>query len=445
MNQPKRKVGQDMIVKKKSQPAGAVSRTRATAPVIKKSTTQKTAPQKVVPKTVPTIDRDIDHIVPRQPVYRTPARGGVMWYGIGILLIVLMVTVISFFQRAIIAVTLQETPITLSPTMTELSAKPGDTELGFKTVTATDTQNIIVPATGKQPVRTNATGQVTLVSSSPSQIIVPKGSGLTPQGQTITYLTDEQIVIPAGTETVPVTKTVTITASSAGATYNLSEPTLFTAKDFPQLLIRSEQPVTGGFVGEQNIVSETALDLAKTSLMTLFSQSRPGAFLIHQIPDGFILPENTISTLDPVFTQESLENNQVKIMGTRTISGMLVRQDHVKEFLRETIIPESDRPFTEVVDISELVFEKGGILNQDRELTTLDTFPVIISGTIIARATVPTETLLASVAYQKKSVAVDRLMNFPGVIRASVSVRPIWFFKIPNKIRQLELVINYQQ
>lgn len=441
-----RKVGQDMVIKKKaSHHTGSLSRSsvsvQKSVPIVKPEPLQKhqsqikavTKKQSVHPKTED--DFFSEAFTPRHPAQNTPARGGILWILSAAAFVVLIFTIISLFAKATITVSLRETnqPVDVSAI---LHTEPSEGQIAFKTAKIVDKQSVIIPTANKQPITASASGTVKLFSTSPKAISIPAGTQLVSTAKKV-FTTKNKVSIPAGSVNKPGSAEVIVTATVPGADSNIKLDDL-KLPAFPAIIARTTTEITGGASGDQFILTEPELVAAKAKLESVIQATKPAAFLANQIPKNFILPESLIHISDISYQTESVDTG-VSVTAERTITGNMIDRNDFQEFLINQL-PESDRGFMKVFSDANITF----LADNNSTINDSTLLPIRIKGSFKARAEFDEVAIRASLARQKKTDAKTLLKNIPGVISAEINLFPPWARRLPEKISAFVFKTTYQ-
>lgn len=454
-----RKVGQDMVVRKKP-----VKKTEVFVAAPKLNSNFVTKKQHVVPeKTIvrqevkiikkPVVNR-IEEDEPSVKGFRSknvqvfssgrpPAKGGILWLFSGIAVIALIVTIFSLITRATITIDAKKTVYPINQQVT-LYSEPLEGQVNVKTARIVDAQSITVPATSKQAVSTVATGKVRLFSTSTKSVTIPLGTQVTSSQKKI-FVTKSKVVIPPGTAQKPGSSEVMISAIEPGAEYNIALDDL-KITGFPAVIARTITSISGGASGDEFILTEAELTTAKATLQARIQASKPAAFLANQIPENFILPESMIQVSDISYKTESVQSG-VSVTAERTIVGNMIEKEKLKQFFINTIIPEADRGFMQITDIKDVNFElpiTSNNLGSNQPQSENIALPVYMKGTFTAQAHVDESFIRSKIAHQKKADARSIILGIPGITNTTINIRPLWIGRIPSKISAITFNINYK-
>lgn len=467
----KRKVGQDIIMRKKTvtQLGGGDFSARRPNPVqpIKKPERQ---PERIVhkpvyrePEPLPVIQKqkpDEDEIIqelftePSRPVVRDrevvrerfqrslpPSRGGLMWMFAGIAVVALLVTVFSIIARSRISLVLKESRYSIDVPAT-LYEEPAENQIGFKTATVVDKQSTVVPTTTRDTGGSYARGTIKLFSTATTAVTIPVKTVVT--GSTGKKFTiDKKITLPAGMVKKPSSADVTITATEPGDTYNIGRDD-FTFEKLTTVVGHSVDDISGGSSSGNYTLSPDVLTATQQQLITQMKLRDPSVYLSKQIPGNFLLLSTLTQASDITFTSQSV-NTGVEVTAQRTITGNMIEKSAVQQFLRWNGIPETEQTFMTPTDISLVQITLGN--NTTAPATTTDTenktLAVHIAGSFTARAEFNQADILPKIVHQKKKDAKKILENTPGIIKASITMWPPWIGKIPNRASAISILTSF--
>jgi hypothetical protein len=367
-----------------------------------------------------------------------PARGRMLWFFSAVALIILITTIFSLIARATIEITLRESQYTVDSN-TVFYQEPSPDQIGFKTATMTDTESITVQTTNRDNSGSNAHGTVRLFSTGTHNINIPAKTQLTSTTTGKKFITISAVIITAGSVANPATIEVPISAVEPGEQSNIGRDD-FTLEKFPTISARSLDDISGGSSKGKFVLTNDQLQTTQQQLIDRMKLRDPSVFLSKQIPEDFLLLNSLTQTDDFVFTQQSVENG-VSVTATRVITGNMIRRDDLYRYLETVTIPESDQLFMSIVDISKIkVTVQPSLLKQ-----VTGTLSIHITGTVTARAKFDKSTLLPTVADHKKKEVKQTLINTPGIVGIHISVWPPWISRVPNRVSRINFVTTFQQ
>ncbi len=380
-------------------------------------------------------DMELQSIRPTRQLL-PPARGGMMWFFSAIALVVLIMTIFSLIARATVTITLKESEYVLNNN-TVFYQEPVPGQVGFKTATITDTESIIVPSSNRDNSGSTAQGTVRLFSTGPN-VTIPAKTQLVSATTNKKFITMAPVTIKAGSQKNPATAEISINAVEPGEQSNIGRDDFILDK-FTTVSARSIDDITGGSSQGKFVLTSEQLETVKQQLADRIKLRDSSVFLSKQIPEDFLLLNSLTQATNLVFSEQSVEGG-VSVIATRTITGTMVRKDDLNQYLKTIIIPESEQSFMTVTDISKILITTQTSLSQP----IAETVPVQIIGTVIARAQIDQSTLLAIIIDHKKKAAKQVLANTSGIADASITVWPPWLSRIPNRISRITFTQSFQ-
>lgn len=273
---------------------------------------------------------------------RRPRRGSLaLWIVAGVIVCALVgLLLMYFFEGAEVTVHARQQSVTLSGEMTASPDAPVG-ELSYKTISIERTASRTVPATGSAHVERRATGQITIYNaySKDPQKLIKNTRFETPDGKI--YRIGDSITVPGATTLAdksvkPGEITVEVAADSPGPSYN-NDPTTFTIPGFKgdprydKFYAKSVTALTGGFSGEEPIVSEDDLDEA-TAAMQSELLGALGEGLTAELPAGYLAIQGAAAPRFESAPREVVDGGSVKLSMTGTLTGAIIRE---KDFAAE--------------------------------------------------------------------------------------------------------------
>jgi hypothetical protein len=438
-----RKVGQDMVMRKKPSQTVVVP-SRATESIQQQVFTKKSTPLSQTKKIEPSRqsynykdsnDEQFSEIFSPHHPARPPARGGILWFLSGIGIIVLIVTIISLFAKSTVTISLQETSLAIDTPIT-LYAEPSDGQIAFKTAKIVDKQSTIVSTTNKQSVSTFASGTVKLFSTSAKPIAIAAGTQLISTAKK-TFVTKTKVTVPAGSVNKPGSVEVGITATVVGPDSNIKLDDL-KIPSFPSIIARTTTEIVGGISGDQFLLTEPELTVAKTKLDSMIKNSNPAAYLSNQISKDFVLPESLLQVSEITYRTESTDIG-VSVIAERTITGNLIDRETFHQFLINQL-PESDTEFMDIYSDNDISFS----LIPNLDINDNTTLHVQVKGSFTVRARFDESAVRTDIARVKKLAAQTTLRELPGVIFSDINIFPPWSGRVAGNVSAIIFNITYK-
>lgn len=370
-----------------------------------------------------------------------PARGGLMWMLVGIACIVLIATIFSIIARARININLKEAryPVDVSVVLYE---EPAENQVGYKTATVSDKQSAIVPTTRRDNSGGFAQGTIKLFSTASTTITLPAKTVIT--GSTGKKFTlDKKISLPAGSVKKPSSTDVTITASESGDTYNVGRDD-FTLEKYPAVIGHSVNDISGGSATGNFVLSAEELKTAQQQLSEQIKLRDPSVYLSKQIPKNFLLLNTLTQTSEITFSSASVDTG-VQVTAERAITGNMIDQKSLQQLLRYTAIPESEQSYMNPTDISAvgIALENTAVTAAPSAALENKTLNVHATGSFIARAEFNQADILTKIVHKRKKDAKKILENIPGITNVSITMWPPWIGKIPNRSSAITVLTSF--
>jgi len=274
-------------------------------------------------------------------------------------------------------------------------------------------------------------------------ITLIKGTRFLPSDSDIKFLSQKRITIPAGGFT-----DVEVIAAAPGEEYNI-QPCAFVIPNLrkfspPRLYYditgKSFAPMVGGRVSEIHKVSASDIENAKTVLKKRAFKEAKRA-LKEKTPKDTILLEDTIEqeVLDFIplaKVGQEIENFVVQMKIRAKALG--IKKSHLNNFAKEYVnskLPQKTALYLESLN-TNVKEERVDLEEETVELK------VAISGLVYSSFN---EDALKRMILGKDGIiaAQDIRANFPEVAKVEIKIKPFWRRKIPQKLEDIEVKINF--
>ncbi len=229
-----------------------------------------------------------------------------LWWLIGVVLVCAVSGILlsTVFEKTTITLTAHEASVTpTGPIQASPSASTGN--LVYQTFTLSRTASTTSTTSGTQHVSNYATGVVTIYNTygTKSQTLVATTRFAAPDGKI--YKIHSAITVPgetknADTSISPGTVTATLYADQPGETFNRTDATRFTIPGFKgdakytTFYAQSQGPISGGFVGQQAVISPADLSAASKTLKQALQAAIETSTGASNTPDGFVIVPGTL-------------------------------------------------------------------------------------------------------------------------------------------------------
>ena len=366
----------------------------------------------------------------------------------GALIVVALITLLWFFDKATLTVIPLERSIDLDEKF-NATEKAADGNLSFRVMESRAEETKTVKATKVEQVNRGASGSIIVYNnfSSSGQRLITNTRFETSEG--LIYRIRESIIVPGqkitGGDVVPGSIKVMIYADEPGEKHNigLTDFTIPGFRGLPQyekFYARSETPMTGGFSGLVKTVSPEELEKIKSELQTVITQK-----LLKdahsQKPDNFVLFNNAVfvSFLDGgVPGQQNINEETMTITVRGVLRGAIFKRDELEDHIGKMLIPAlSPEEHISISNLEDLNFEF-----QDKESIDLENDSEIlftIKGRVHIVWLFDEEELKKALVGNPKKEFKTILTKFPSIKSAEVAVRPFWKRSFPGDVKNIKI------
>jgi hypothetical protein len=322
--------------------------------------------------------------------------------------------------------------------------------LSFNLMVVSGTENKNIQASGKKDVSEKATGMVVIynIFSSSSQALSVDTRLEGSNGKI--YKTQEKTIVPGmNKDGTPGSVEVKIYGAEAGPDYN-SGPLDFKIFNFQgtpkysKFYGRSKGEISGGFIGQAPDISDadraTAVNDLKTALGAELLQKAA-----NQIPGGFILFKDAtlLDTSDSNISSIYKKDNSLTLTQSGTFYGLIFNEQELTKKIAQDNIDKYDGSDVYVPNIKNLTFTLS-----DKDNVSLDSAQNIdfnLSGPAKIVWKLDVNKFTADLLGKSKSDFKQILSRYPGIDSASLTVSPFWKMSIPDKTKNVKVIVNYPQ
>ncbi len=318
--------------------------------------------------------------------------------------------------------------------------------LPFDLVVISGEETKTIPATSEKEVSENARGTVVIYNafnSVPQKLAIDtrlEGSN----GKI--YKTEKALTVPGMKDATPGSVEVKVYATEAGEAYN-SKPLdfkIFGFKGSPKyekFYARSKGEITDGFKGLSHVASAedkiNAISELKIALQAKLLQKATD-----QIPDGFVLFKDAVFLeMDDGGNINLLSSNTtLPITLKGTLYGVLFEEKRLAKKIAEKKIKTTDDEEVYISNAKNLSFLLIDpiILSKDVKNISFN-----LSGSAKFVWKLDTEKLISELLGKKKKDFNLILAQYPNIISAKLSLSPVWSRSIPDKAKDVEVIVNY--
>ena len=328
------------------------------------------------------------------------------------------------------------------------ASKNGTSALPFDLVVISGDESAIVQTTEEKDVSQKAQGAVVIYnafSTAPQRLDIDtrlEGSN----GKM--YKTLTKATVPGKTaKGTPGSVEVRIYATEAGADYN-SAPLdfkIFGFKGTPKyekFYARSKSDIIGGLIGKIPFISD-AQNVATTAELKAGLQAKLLQKATDQIPTGFILFKDAVflKTGDAVADFASAKDNAVPMKIKGTLYGLLFDENKLTKKIAQDMIAKYDGAPVYIQNISDLKFSLPNI--DSISFSDVKDINFTLTGNSKIVWKVDEEKLVTELLGKTKSDFNTILAQYPNIVSANLTLRPLWKMSIPDKKTEVRLIVNY--
>lgn len=354
---------------------------------------------------------------------------------------------------AVIEVQPRQQTITLNGTFTA-SKEPSAQELGFETVSVTDTTTVTVPTSGEEQVSEQATGEILIRNNTnKSERLIKNTRFESPDG--LVYRITESAVVPAAVNGEPGTVRAKVFADQPGDSYNIEAGQEFTVPGyaengftalFESITATNPEPITGGFVGVQYIVEEEDLEEARATASATLRETL-GEKLLTSVPSTLVsFPVSVNFEFETLPNTEGSESSaEVTVVGTASAPAFLPTE--LSSFLARASIAGYEGQPVRIDDYDSLTFElltPGTATSSDTSEASPD-LAFTIEGQTRVVFTFDETALKADLAGKPKTALTTVLSGYPAIQKSKATFKPFWrqtYPSDPEEITVIELLNN---
>ncbi len=386
--------------------------------------------------------------------YAEPKKPRQKWlYGsMFLLLAVVGFGISALFKSARIQVAPKQETKAVNQIFTAKANVLNESDLGFQVVTATKSVEKTVVGGTSQKVETKAIGTVVIYNnySATSQKLVATTRLQTPEG--LIFRLVSPATVPGKTtkagKVVAGSVEVTVEADTAGPAYNIgltdfTIPGLKTDNaKYTTIYGRSKTEMTGGFSGQQKVVSKEVMDASNTEMEQALRVSIQKD-LESGIPANFILYPDSISYVFEKVTQtkNSGDNAILKLKGAG--SGIIFDKGNLTQAIFAKTKLNIAFDTVKITNLEGLTFSyaSGTVAN----ISGLDIVNFTLSGNAKLVWMFDENKLKSDLLGLSKTDAETVISKVSGVQEAWVETQPFWNSTIPNNPDKVTIINTAKQ
>jgi len=368
-----------------------------------------------------------------------------LWGLAVVAVLVLTFAVLSFFNGATLAYVPKSASLTFN-NEAYTAYKTGDKAPLYSVVKISLDDGVEVPVSGEEQVSRKASGTIVIYNdaSTESQRLIATTRFETSSG--LVYRIKDAVVVP-GKKTVngktqPGSVEAVVYADEAGESYNISLsdftlPGLKGSSKFETIYARSKTPMSGGFVGLEKIVSESALTQSKEDLENSL-RSKLIAEANQQVPEDLILiPALSSFSFEDLPQSGASTSNSVTVNRRGNLNGVMFKKSDLSKQLALKKISLSNEDSVNIKDIESLSFSFIG--TPPANILAVDEISFTVSGTATLVWKTDEVSLKSDLVGKSKGDMPSILNNYPTVESASATIRPFWLSSFPDQASLIEI------
>ncbi|MES2014440.1 MAG: hypothetical protein V4437_01315 [Patescibacteria group bacterium] len=357
---------------------------------------------------------------------------------VAVLLVVVVIVISTVFYRAYVTVT----PYSFNATIqSSFETSPSSESLPYQKITATDTVNKSVPATGSQHVDNHSSGTITIYNaySATPQRLITNTRFATKDG--LVFRVHAPVVVPGYTMKagikVPGVVDAVAYADDAGEKYNIPTsdfniPGLKGSKQYTLIYAKSKAPMSGGFVGQQAVVDPAVRAQTIETLKADLERSLREKMLA-SAPPGTLIFADSFSIM---YTEapDTVDGSNAVI----TVGGSAVAPAVSEVALARTLASNAQISYQGPLSIKNpndlhVQVDAPEALGSDTPIH------LTVSGTAKLVATFDLSQLSKDLAGKDKKDIKSVLPSYPGISNIDVKIYPFWRGGIPSDSKALKI------
>lgn len=361
----------------------------------------------------------------------------VLWGITLVLLVVAFFGLTHFLSSAVITIEAKSFEVAL-PSKLALSLQPSLGQVGYSTVTLSDSISDTVPATGEKDVLTKSVGTIVIYNNSGAagQKLVSGTRFESSKG--LIYKLDKTVTVPGvkkiSGKNVPGSLEATVTAEKAGKEYNI-ELDDFTIPGFKgtakagTVYARSKTPMTGGNVGKVATVKDEDLT-RKISELKAKLEIKLREKASKELPGNQVsFPNLSITSYvvgDPVFSNSKAvvtvtQNKKIYLLDANTLAKSLISTQGA------TVQPNDE--FIFMLDNASASFVGS----------TTDVSSIGFGGKTVVTYKLDVDKFKQDLLGVDKSNIPSIALKYNAISKITTSIKPFWKSSIPKDIDKITI------
>ncbi len=370
-----------------------------------------------------------------------------IWFAGGLIVIVigfLLVWTLAFARVSIDVTTLSE-DVTLNQSSFVAQKNGGAMAVPYTIVTLSEEGVKKVTPSGERQVERASTGKIiiyNLYSNKPHRLI-RNTRFETPAG--LIFRISDSVTVPGKTtvdgKDVPGSITAVVTADTPGEKGNipLSDFTIPGFKGdsrYTKFYARSAEPMTGGFIGVEKIVSDDILKSTQAEVQASTIKKLTEQVKKDLIDDQLLYESSIYSETEMLPSLEA--GNMVEVKAKVTLYGIVFSKTALAKYIAEANITPFDNSPVTLLNPEEITFS---ILNKDQVRPWIDSsFNFTLTGKTKITWIFDEDKLKTALLGKPRQAFYTLLPNFPSISTATPHFSPAWKTSFPADPK--DIVIN---
>lgn len=353
-----------------------------------------------------------------------------------------------FFSKATVSIDPKTVDVTLSENLSATKDSSGDA-LAFNLIAIPGEEDQTLQATSQKDFVQKATGTVMIYNafSTAAQPLSIDTRLMGSNGKL--YKTKIKLTVPGMQKNgTPGSVQADIYADQAGPASN-SGPIDFKIVGFQgtpkytKFYARSTGSITGGLTGKLPVITDTmkgdSVNNLKAALQIKLLQQAT-----NQIPAGFVLFKDAVflTTDDGALDYTSAKDDTVPLALKGTLYGLLFNEKQLTQKIAQDNIPKYDGSDLYLPTMKDLNFS---LIDKNVSFSDVQNINFTLSGKTQIVYKVDTNKLLGDLLGKSKKEFNQILAGYSNIDSATLSVTPMWRFSIPDKSKDIKIIVNYPQ
>lgn len=319
--------------------------------------------------------------------------------------------------------------------------------LGYKIMKIEKEATVNVEASGTEEVSEKASGTIKIINnySEKEQKLVENTRFETEKG--LVYRISESVTVPGYTENngqiTPGEVEAQVFADETGEKYNIGN-TKFTIpgfKGFPQyekMYAESVTDITGGFVGEKKVVSESdkevALENLKKNIQSQIQEEK------NNTSDEFVIVFKSDETNYSKLTENDIKDGvQLKLIGS--IDAYVFPVKEIARYVANIETPNSSEGEVIISNKDEINFSIKEVLVEGLDGEGVPVEKLEVDGELKLEWIIDTDSIISQITGKNKSELTNIISGNKNIVKAESKIKPMWRNTFPKESK-IEVIIQ---